>query len=338
MMSGEARHQRHQPVEEGWTGPFHFLALADPQLGTLHSNEAWDEELEMLRKAIAHANRLKPAFVVFLGDLVHAFPDQSEELKQIQTQQVEDFRTALAEMDSNIPIYYVSGNHDLGNKLTHNALQLYRQRFGPDFFEFTCRGVRGVVLNTQAFDDPDATELAEEQIRFLQSALEIEDDNGDDDGDDDDDSAQDQEGRRGDASKKSRGAERDTRPRIVQKIVFGHIPPFLFEEDEPDGYFNIAPEMRARLLGIAKKAGVRLWMSGHYHRNAVGRAGELEAVTTSAVGTTLHPSGIDPLGLKGFDDFQCGEQHSGFRVVRVYEDRIEHDWYTMANVPQSIAL
>lgn len=48
--------------------------------------------------------------------------------------------------------------------------------------------------------------------------------------------------------------------------------------------------------------------AGHYHRNAYARAGEIEMVTTGAVG---RPLGDDP---------------SGFRVVDVHDDRLEHSY------------
>ena len=48
--------------------------------------------------------------------------------------------------------------------------------------------------------------------------------------------------------------------------------------------------------------------SGRYHRNSYGEHGGLQMVTTGAVG---YPLGDDP---------------SGFRVVRVHGDRIEHEY------------
>eukprot|EP00043_Microstomoeca_roanoka_P004844 m.52181 g.52181 ORF g.52181 m.52181 type:complete len:292 (+) comp12685_c0_seq1:244-1119(+) len=291
-------------MDQGWTGPFFFVAIADPQLGTLHNDKHWQEELDLLYKAIAQVNRLRPAFVIFLGDLVNAWPDRGEELAQKQAEQVEDFKSALSALDEAIPVFFASGNHDLGNSLTEEALALFRQRFGDDYFKFTCRGLRGVVLNTQAFCDDNAEDLARKQISFLKQALK-------DDADD---------------------------IKCQQRVVFGHISPFLFAADEPKGFFNMDPKIRGELMGIAKEAGVRMWMSGHYHRNACGWDGELESVTTSAIGCALHPTGIDPLGLDGFDRAECGANISGFRIVRVYEDRLEHEWFTVDNFPDSVTL
>ena len=55
------------------------MQLADPQLGMLHWDKEWSEELTMLRLAIQHVNRLKPRFLFISGDLINAFPtDESD--------------------------------------------------------------------------------------------------------------------------------------------------------------------------------------------------------------------------------------------------------------------
>ena len=58
--------------------------------------------------------------------------------------------------------------------------------------------------------------------------------------------------------------------------------------------------------------------SGHYHRNAVARDGDIEAVTTGPVG---QPHGGDK---------------SGLRVVIVRDDRIEHHYYGFGELPNRI--
>ena len=62
------------PAEEGaWRGSYFFVQLADPQLGMLHRDASWREELAMLALAVDHVNRLKPRFVVVSGDLINGF-------------------------------------------------------------------------------------------------------------------------------------------------------------------------------------------------------------------------------------------------------------------------
>lgn len=45
-------------AEGKWSGPYDFVQLADPQLGMLHFDRDWTEELTMLRLAVQHVNRL----------------------------------------------------------------------------------------------------------------------------------------------------------------------------------------------------------------------------------------------------------------------------------------
>ena len=53
-------------------------------------------------------------------------------------------------------------------------------------------------------------------------------------------------------------------------FVFTHIPPFIFEPDEPKGYFTYDPTIRKGLLECLAEGGVSKWWCGHYHRNAGG--------------------------------------------------------------------
>tara|TARA_R110002073_G_scaffold94340_2_gene219442 strand:- start:83588 stop:84019 length:432 start_codon:yes stop_codon:yes gene_type:complete len=103
-------------------------------------------------------------------------------------------------------------------------------------------------------------------------------------------------------------------------FVFLHHPLFLEREDEPDQYFNIPLERRTPLLALLKQANVRAIFAGHYHRNAYGRAGEMEMITTGPVG---RPLGKDP---------------SGLRIVRVQETQIQHAYHSLETVPDAVAI
>lgn len=103
-------------------------------------------------------------------------------------------------------------------------------------------------------------------------------------------------------------------------VVFQHIPWFLRQYDEDKEYFNIMPELRLRMLKKFHDAGVRAIFCGHYHRNAGGFYKDMELVVTSAVGA------------------QLGDDGHGFRVVKVLDDKIEHQYYTLDEVPRSVSL
>ena len=59
--------------------------------------------------------------------------------------------------------------------------------------------------------------------------------------------------------------------------------------------------------GGAEAGGLRTLLTGHLHQHLTRTAGDLTQITTSAIGL---PFGRNP---------------SGYQLVRVYEDRVEHD-------------
>jgi hypothetical protein len=216
---------------------------------------------------------------------------------------VADLKRILATVDEAIPLAFLSGNHDLGNTLHTAAVERYRAHFGDDYYTFAARGLQGIVINTQYFADPgDAVPLAEAHDTWLEQQL----------------------------------GERP--PNTLHRFIFGHISPFLFRPDEGDGYFNLAKPTRDRLLSQAQAGGVTAWWSGHYHRNATGRAGTIESVTTSACGATLDSTEADPITIASCGKAHVGPTYSGFRVVRVFEKRYDHSFYTLDRVPDAISL
>jgi 3',5'-cyclic AMP phosphodiesterase CpdA len=103
-------------------------------------------------------------------------------------------------------------------------------------------------------------------------------------------------------------------------VVFQHHPWFLKTPVEADEYFNIPLARRASYLALFRQFGVRYLFCGHYHRNAEARDGELENVTSGPVGKPL------------------GGARSGLRVAIVREDRIEHRYYDLGDLPVRIEL
>ena len=103
-------------------------------------------------------------------------------------------------------------------------------------------------------------------------------------------------------------------------IMLQHIPWFLHDPDEAEDYFNIEPKTRKKLLTYFKKAGIKHAFAGHYHRNAGGWDGEFEMTVTSAIGC------------------QIGDDLSGMRIVRVFENNIDHKYYDFHNFPLHVPL
>ncbi|EDQ88614.1 uncharacterized protein MONBRDRAFT_37443 [Monosiga brevicollis MX1] len=281
------------PLE--WDGDFDFVVLADPQLGLLHRNESWTEELDMLKQSVDYINKLKPRFVIVLGDLVHCPPSPCGDSEK-HARQVKDLKDALAAVDAAIPVAYVSGNHDIGDTVTSDTLRIYRDDFGPDYYRFTVAGLAGIVVNTQLWKDPgevqdEASAQNDWFHRVLQQSSEA-----------------------------------------THRMIFGHIPPFIFTPDEDTGYFNLARSVREPLLSAAKNAGVSAWFAGHYHREAGGRDEQLEVITSSASGAALEDTGKNPLGIESCGQAHVGTAFSGLRVVHVTKTGYSHAFHLLKDL------
>ena len=98
-------------------------------------------------------------------------------------------------------------------------------------------------------------------------------------------------------------------------IVFQHISFFLKEAGEPDQYFNIPSDVRQRYLKLMHQYDVREVFAGHYHRNELGRDGDLEMVTTGPVGMPL------------------GGAKSGIRIVTVDDKGVTHKYDDFGDLP-----
>nr|XP_034986485.1 serine/threonine-protein phosphatase CPPED1 [Zootoca vivipara] len=256
-----------EDVEQEWRAPFYFIQGADPQFGLMkaysigdcgHGGDEWEEELKLTQQAVQAINQLnpKPKFFVLCGDLIHGMPGTPWREAQIQ-----DLKSTLKGVSSDVPLVFVSGNHDLGNTPTPETIEDYCQKWGDDYFSFWVGGVFFLVLNSQLyFDASKCLELKQAQDEWLQQQLAMAE------------------------ARKCRHA-----------VVFQHIPLFLREPNEDHDYFNLEKSIRHELLEKFRKAGVKAVFSGHYHQNAGGSYKNIEMVVSSAIGCQL---GKDTHGLR----------------------------------------
>lgn len=199
--------------------------------------------------------------------------------------QIAEYRRISAKLDKGIRIYHVAGNHDVGNQPTPESIAAWKRIFGPDHYSFREDGLYGIVLNSSLLHSPqDAPQEYELQRAWLQAEL---------------------------PKAKISGA--------AHIVVFQHHPWFLATAGEPDQYFNIPQARRTPLLAAFRNAGVRYLFSGHYHRNALAKDGDIEAVTTGPVGMPL------------------GNERSGFRIVRVTKESIAHEYAEFGAMPNRIS-
>ena len=101
-------------------------------------------------------------------------------------------------------------------------------------------------------------------------------------------------------------------------VLFCHHPFFINSFDEPETYSNIGVEERKKYLDLFSDNKVEAIFSGHLHNNATPLYGKIQLVTTSALGRPL------------------GSAPSGLRIVKVFNDRIEHQYYGLDEVPEKV--
>jgi len=154
----------------GQAQPNHFILLGDPQFGMYSTNADFAQEAANYEFVVATVNRLKPGFVVVLGDLVNKAGDPD---------QIREFRRITAKVDASIPVYPVPGNHDVGNEPTPETLAAYRKNLGRDYYSFRAGQVFGIVLNSPLIFAPGkAPREYQEQEAWLRKELETAKDSG----------------------------------------------------------------------------------------------------------------------------------------------------------------
>lgn len=129
--------------------PFHFLMLTDTQFGMYSSDREFSRETANYEFTVATVNRLRPRFVIILGDLVNKPGDQA---------QIREFFRISGKIDKSIPVYYVPGNHDVGHEPTPETLAAYRETIGRDYYSFQAGPIYGIVLNSTLIHAPQKVE------------------------------------------------------------------------------------------------------------------------------------------------------------------------------------
>jgi serine/threonine-protein phosphatase CPPED1 len=153
---------------------FFFLQMADTQLGKSRPSggmSSVEVDLALMRKAIAHANRLKPAFITICGDLVNERPMGTENRRQVRL-----FKEALAGLDPSIKVRLLTGNHDVDDadlkKPTPTTINWYKEQFGDDFYAFSVGGTRFVAIDSSVIKDPSKVrDHADDQDDFIRREL-----------------------------------------------------------------------------------------------------------------------------------------------------------------------
>lgn len=263
--------------QEADQNSFLIVQLTDTQFGFFNDNKSFEKETINFEKAVQAVNRLKPAFVVVTGDLVH---------QTFSNQQIAEYKRIASMVKPPIRVYDVPGNHDVGNTPAIRDIETYNKEFGPDYYTIKHKNVFAIVLNSLYLQSPENVKSkALEQEIWLKLQLDE--------------------------------AKRASYEHI---IIFLHHSFFINTPDEEDAYFNIPVKTREKYLNLFREYNVSHIFAGHYHRNAFGKYGEMEMVTTGPVGK---PLGKDP---------------SGLRVISIIGRDIHHRYYSLDSIPERIKI
>jgi len=194
--------------------------------------------------------------------------------------QIEEFKRNTAKINPAIRVYYSPGNHDIGQIPDKESLKKYKKNYGSDRFSFEHKGSSFIGFNSGLIK-AKLEKPEQKQYNWLTKKL-----------------------------KESLKAQ--------HIILFCHYPFFIKTVDEPTAYSNIDLEYREKYLDLFNDNKVNAVFSGHYHNNSLSTYGNVQLVTTSALGKPL------------------GKAPSGMRIVKVFSDKIEHEYFGLEELPDSV--
>ncbi len=195
-------------------------------------------------------------------------------------EQMTEFKRITSGISSEIPVFYSPGNHDIGQPPTQKDIEMFKSEYGHDRFSFKYKKNLFIGLNS-CIIKANTKILEAEQFEWLKSELI--------------------------KGKKARHI-----------FIFTHYPFFINSFDEPESYSNIDINTRERYLLLFKEFNVDALFAGHLHNNASAKFGNIDVITTSAVGKPL------------------AKYQSGFRIIKVYSNRMESEYYPLEKVPDMI--
>eukprot|EP00968_Pinguiococcus_pyrenoidosus_P000117 scaffold10_cov257-Pinguiococcus_pyrenoidosus.AAC.31 len=288
--------------------------------GSTRASVARQEE-DFMHRCVQCVNEMepRPAFVCVCGDLVNAMPNRTPAEAALQEEQAARYKVIMSGIDPRIPLVCVCGNHDIGDRPDAASIQLYKARFGDDYFSFWVGGCKFLVINSQLYKDATlCAGLAAEQDAWLDEQLEAP----------------------------------DTR-QAVHVVVLSHIPPYIYSGSEPSAYFNFTREVRQNLLSRMARGRVKLWLCGHFHANAGGVVSvpveaedgstidwQIEVVVTGAVGAMIERRDGATLpelvGLEGMEALKLDARSSGMRVLEVAKGSIRHSWHSIEELESTV--
>ncbi len=143
------------------TPSFFFIQISDPQMGFFDKNKSLTQDSLHLAQAVAHINRLKPAFVVVTGDMVNTPRNR---------RQIDTYKGLISRIDPDIAVYHIPGNHDTGRTNDLKHVEAYKAEFGNDRFSFRYGNCAFIGIHSGLIKDSNET-LEIEQYQWLEQEL-----------------------------------------------------------------------------------------------------------------------------------------------------------------------
>ena len=194
-------------------------------------------------------------------------------------EQTDKFKELCTLISSSIPVYKIPGNHDLGNSRDSLNRSYYQSLYGSDRFSVVIQGVSLIGINTCLIKD-SVMALKEQQFQWLAQEL-------------------------GKA-----GTEK-------YRLVFGHHPFFMSDIQEAENYSNLPLKERLRYDSLFQASNVSCYVAGHLHDNADARHGDVQYITTSALGR------------------QLGKAQAGVRILRIDSEGVSQCYVAVPDLPST---
>lgn len=94
-------------------------------------------------KIVIEVERMKPDFVITVGDQVQGYTDDTTLLKK----EWEEYKSLIKPLT--MPIYFTPGNHDI---TSDTALPFYQRYIGEPYYSFDYQGIHFIVLDNSRYD------------------------------------------------------------------------------------------------------------------------------------------------------------------------------------------
>jgi len=112
-------------------------------------------------ETLAEILRLKPDFILTVGDMIEGYTDDTVRL----IAEWEEYKKIIE--PSNIPIFHTPGNHDI---LSDVQDAMYRRYWGDPYYSFDRSGIHFIIVQNTRWEN--STELPAEEMDWLKNDLE----------------------------------------------------------------------------------------------------------------------------------------------------------------------